>query len=177
MLLFPDETRVYKLFHLWFVYFHNLGTKPSLLLFDLFGVRVDVKMMYRNLEIEPGHVLIIPSEDIYISRMSCIRCSFSEGDKLSLMKMGLGLASSLRFTWVTLSSVGGSHCSKCVSQRVFKCLIYRSESDWINSLGSKVSSPPSSKWLADTMFTERLPKIFPALTSESHDDVTDELSW
>ena len=41
---------------------------------------------------------------------------------------------------------------------------------------SKVSSSSSFKWLVDTMFTERLPKISPMLTSESHDDVADELS-
>jgi len=33
--------------------------------------------------------------------------------------MGLGLASSSRLIWVTLSSVGGSRCSKRISQRVF----------------------------------------------------------
>jgi len=79
-------------------------------------------MMHSNLGIEPGHILIIPSKESIYSRTSCIRSSFSEGEKLSLMKMGLGLASSPRFIWVTLSSVGGSHYSKCISQRVFKCL-------------------------------------------------------
>jgi len=72
--------------------------EPSLLLFDWLGVRVNVEMMHNNLGIEPGHVFIIPGEDIIYSRMSCIRSSFSKGDKLLLMKMGLGLASSLRFT-------------------------------------------------------------------------------
>jgi len=34
-------------------------------LFDWFGVKIDVKTMH-NLGIEPRHVLVIPSEDIYI---------------------------------------------------------------------------------------------------------------
>ena len=72
--------------------------------------------------------------------------------------------------------MGGSRYTKCISLRVFKCLIHESESDWINSSGSKVSSPSSSKRLADNMFTERLLEILPMLTSESHDDVADELS-
>jgi len=107
--------------------------------------------------------------------MRCIKSSLLEGDKLSLMKMGLGLASSPRFIWVTLSSMGGSRYSKRSSQRVFKCLIHGSKSDWINSSDLKVSSPSSSKWLVDTMFTERLSKISPTLTSKSHDNVVDEL--
>ena len=72
--------------------------------------------------------------------------------------------------------MGSSRCLKRVSQRVFKCLIYGSESDWINSSDSKISSLSSSTWLVDTMFTERLSKIWPTLISESQDDVADELS-
>ena len=72
--------------------------------------------------------------------------------------------------------MGGSCCSKHVSQRVFKYLIHGSESDWINSSDSKVSSSSSYKWLVDTMFTERLSKISLTLISESHDDVVDDLS-
>jgi len=66
MLLFPNETRVYKLFDFQFDCFHDLRTEPSLLLFDWFGVWVDVKTMHNDLGIEPGNVLIIPSKDIYI---------------------------------------------------------------------------------------------------------------
>jgi len=55
--------------------------------------------------------------------MRHIRSSFLGGDKFSLIKMGLGLASSPRLIWVTLSSVGGLRCSKQISQRVFRCLI------------------------------------------------------
>jgi len=40
--------------------------EPSLMLFDWLGVRIDVEMMHNNLGIEPGHVLIISSEDIFI---------------------------------------------------------------------------------------------------------------
>jgi len=66
MLLFPDETRVYKLFDFWFDCFHDFKTELSLLLFDWFGVRVDVEMMHNNLGVEPRHIFIISSEDIYI---------------------------------------------------------------------------------------------------------------
>jgi len=66
MLLFLDETRVYKLFDFRFDFFYDLETEPSLLLFNLFDVRVDVETMQSNLGIEPRHVLIIESEDIYI---------------------------------------------------------------------------------------------------------------
>ena len=71
--------------------------------------------------------------------------------------------------------MGGSRCLKHISQRVFKCLIYGSESDWINFSDLKVSSPSSFKSLVDTMFTKRLSKILLILTSESHDDVANEL--
>ena len=108
--------------------------------------------------------------------MSCIKSSFSEGDKLSLIKMVLGLASSLRYTRVTLSSVECSRCSNRVSQRVFKYLNHGSEFDWINSSNSKISFPSSFKWLVDAMFTKTLSKISPTLTSESHNDFVDELS-
>jgi len=37
-----------------------------LLLFKWFGARIDVEMMHSNLGIEPKHVLIILSEDMYI---------------------------------------------------------------------------------------------------------------
>jgi len=51
--------------------------------------------------------------------MIYIRSSFSEGDKLLLMKMGLGLASSTRFIWVTLFSVG------CFHEKIERCkLLY-----------------------------------------------------
>jgi len=70
--------------------------------------------------------------------------------------------------------MGGSHCSKCISKRIFKCLIHGSESDWINFSDLKVSYPSSFKWLVDTMFTERPSKISPTLISESHDDVADD---
>jgi len=84
---------------------------------------------------------------------------------------------SVRAGRYTLSSMGGSRCLKRIFQRVFKCLIHGLESDWINSSDFKVSSPSSSKWLFDTMFTERDLKISSTLTSESYDDVADELSW
>jgi len=42
--------------------------KPSLLLLDWFGVQVEVEVMHGKLG-EPRHVLIIPSEDIFI--LSC----------------------------------------------------------------------------------------------------------
>ena len=122
--------------------------------------------MHSNLGIEPEHVLVIPSVLGLLSRKVT----------RSLMKMGLGLASSPRFALVALSSVSGSRYSKHVSQRVFKYLIHGSESDWINSSNLLVSSSLSFKWLVDIMFTERLSKILPMLTSESHDDVADELS-
>ena len=69
----------------------------SLLLFDSLAVQVNVEMMHNNLGIEPGHVLIIPNEDILYFCMRCIMFSFSTGNKFSLMKLGLELASSLIF--------------------------------------------------------------------------------
>ena len=54
------------------------------------------------------------------SRMSYIRSSFSEDDKLSLMKMDLRLTSSPRFIWITLSWVGGQYRSR--SQEEWKDL-------------------------------------------------------
>ena len=68
-----------------------------MLLLDWFGIRVDVEMMPSNLGIELEHVLVISSKVIYILWYELYRSSFSKGDKLSLMKIGLGLASSPRF--------------------------------------------------------------------------------
>jgi len=40
--------------------------EPSLLLFDWPGVQIDVENTHSNLVLEPGHVLKVPNEDIYI---------------------------------------------------------------------------------------------------------------
>ena len=66
MSLFPDKARFYELLDFKFVCFYNLGTKPSLLLLNWLGVRVDVETMHSNLGIEFRNVLITPSEDIFI---------------------------------------------------------------------------------------------------------------
>ena len=54
-------------------------------------------------------------------------------------------------------------CSKCMSQRVFKCLIQESVFDW-NIFFIFIFQMAS-------MFTERLLKMALMLTSDSHDDV------
>ena len=41
---------------------------------------------------------------------------------------------------------------------------------WLDQFFRKESSPPSSKWLVDIIFTERLLRISLTLTSESHND-------
>ena len=84
-LFFPNETGVYELFDFRFDYFHNLLTESSLLLLNWFRVQIDVEAMHGHLWVESRHVLIVPSEDVYI-----LLPFFSEGDKLSLIKMGLG---------------------------------------------------------------------------------------
>jgi len=103
--------------------------------------------------------------------MRCIKSSFSGGDKFSLMKMGLGLASSPRLIWVTLSSVSDSPCSKRISQRVFRCLIQRI-CIWLNYFFVSIF-----RMFCWNHLTERSLKMSPALTSDSHDDVPDELLW
>jgi len=40
--------------------------KPSLLLLDGLCIRTDVGAMYSHWRIKPGHILVVPSEDIYI---------------------------------------------------------------------------------------------------------------
>ena len=105
------------------------------------------------------------------SRTRDIRSSFPRGDKLLLMKMSLEIALSPRLIWVTLSYVGGSRCSKRISQRVFRCLIQRSVSDWIISLSF------SPGWLVETIFIERSLKMLSTLISNSYNDVPDEWLW
>jgi len=46
--------------------FHDVGSKPSLLLLNRFGTRFDVEMMHSHLRIETTHVFIAPSKDINI---------------------------------------------------------------------------------------------------------------
>jgi len=149
-----------------------------MLLLDWFCIRVwcwgDAWLLVA-LWVESTHVLIVPSEDIYILLYKTYQVFFFRGDKISLMKMRLGLASFPRLIWITLSSVGGSRYSKRMSQRVFKCLMQGSVSDSIISLVPSLSS--SSKWLVEIMFTKRLLKMAPTLISDSHDDVPDEWSW
>jgi len=84
MLFFLDENRIYELLDFRFDCLHNLWTELSLLL-DWFRVWIDIKAMRGHLGVESRHVLIVPSENVYI-----LLPFFSEGDKLSLIKMGLG---------------------------------------------------------------------------------------
>jgi len=116
-------------FDLWFDCFHNLGMELSLLLLTSLVSELMLRWCIAIWGSSLGMSLEFQAKKSIYSRMSCISSSFSEGDTLLLMKIGLGLASSPRFTWVTLSSVGGSRCSKRVAQRVFKCLICESESN------------------------------------------------
>ena len=66
VLLLPDEARVYELFDFWLDSFHSFWTEPSLLLFDWFRVWINVEAMHSHSRIKPRHVLVIPSENIYI---------------------------------------------------------------------------------------------------------------
>src|SRR3954471_6786012 len=68
------------------------------------------------------------------SLMRAIRSAFSSKERVSLMYMGFGLASSPIFTWSKASSVGGSRCSKRMSHSMFRCLIQGSSSVFISNL-------------------------------------------
>jgi len=92
MLLFPNKIRIYELFDFWFNCSHDLRTEPSLLMFDWFCARVDVKMMYSNLGIELGHVLVISSKDIYILLYELYLIFFLERWQALAYKDGLGVS-------------------------------------------------------------------------------------
>ena len=66
MLLLPDEIGVYELFDFWFNCFHNLWTESLLLLLDGLCIRIDVEAMHSHLRIKLRHILVAPSENIYI---------------------------------------------------------------------------------------------------------------
>src|SRR5438045_7444686 len=104
--------------------------------------------------------------------MRVIRSAFSSKERVSLMYMGLGLASSPIFTWSKASSVGGSCCSKRMSHSMLRCLIQGSSSVFISS----ISSSSGSGW-AETMLTETGSKSVPTLISELKDDVSEEWSY
>src|SRR3954468_2938110 len=104
--------------------------------------------------------------------MRAIRSAFSSKERVSLMYMGFGLASSPIFTWSKASSVGGSRCSKRISHSMFRCLIQGSSSVFISS----ISSSSGSDW-AETMLTETGSKSVPTLTSELKDEVSEEWSY
>src|SRR3954464_3745291 len=104
--------------------------------------------------------------------MRAIRSAFSSKERVSLIYMGFGLASSPMFTWSKASSVGGSRCSKRMSHSMFRCLIQGSSSVFISS----ISSSSDSGW-AETMLTETGSKSVPMLISKLKDEVTEEWSY
>src|SRR4051812_2266690 len=101
--------------------------------------------------------------------MRVIKLSFSLGERVSLMYIGFGLASSHILTWSKASSVDGSRCSKQISHSTFRCLIQRSFSVSI----SLILSSFSSGW-AETMLTKTSSNNVPMLTSKSKDEVSEE---
>src|SRR3954468_11738958 len=104
--------------------------------------------------------------------MRAIRSAFSSEERVLLIYMGFGLASSPIFTWSKASSVGGSRCSKRMSHSMFRCLIQGSSSVFISS----ISSSSGSGW-AETMLTETGSKSMPTLISELKDEVLEEWSY
>src|SRR4051812_28728792 len=106
------------------------------------------------------------------SFMRAISSVFPFGERVSLIYMGFGLASSPILTWSWASSVGGSRCSKRVSHSMFRCLIQGSSSVSISS----ISSSFGSGW-AETMLTETGPNRVPTLISELKDEVSEEWSY
>ena len=65
MLFFSDKTGLYKLLDFRLDHFHYLLAEPSLLLFNGLRVRIDVEVMHSHLRVEPRHILIVPSKNIY----------------------------------------------------------------------------------------------------------------
>src|SRR3954467_3811716 len=103
------------------------------------------------------------------SLMWAIRYVFSFWERVSLIYMGFGLASSPILTWIKTSSVGGSRCSKRISHSIFRCLIQGSSSVSISS----ISSSSGSGW-AEAMLTETGSNNVPTLISELNDEVYEE---
>ena len=93
---FPEETKIYKLLNFRLDCFYYLRAELSLLLLDELCVWINVEAMHSHLRVKHGHILIFQVKTSIYSRTRHMRSSFSGGDKLSLMKMGLGLASSPR---------------------------------------------------------------------------------
>jgi len=66
VLFLPDETGVNKLLDFRPDYFHYFWTELSLLLFDWFHIQIDVEAMHSHLRVNPGHILLVPGENINI---------------------------------------------------------------------------------------------------------------
>ena len=66
VLFFPDEIGVYKLLDFRLDRFYYLWAEMSLLLLDEPHIWIDVKAMHSHLRVEPSHILVVSSENIYI---------------------------------------------------------------------------------------------------------------
>jgi len=92
VLFFPDKTRVYKLLDFQLNCFHYLRAEPSLMLLDELRIRIDVEVMHSHLRVEPRHILVVPSENIYILSHKRYYIFLLEGGKLSLIMIGLSIS-------------------------------------------------------------------------------------
>ena len=92
--------------------------------------------------------------------MRVMRSYFSVGDRVLLIEMSFGYAWSPTLTWITLSSIGGSHCSKRFSHCRSSCWAYGSV------MNGSISSSYSS-WLIGVMLANSFLKTTPTLISES----------
>jgi len=93
--------------------------KPLLLLFDWLDVQVDVETMHSNLEIDPEHVLIILSEDIFILSYEMYYVFFLRRWQALTYENGLGVSLISKIYLSQSILMGGSRCSRRTSQRVF----------------------------------------------------------
>jgi len=58
------------------------------MLLDGLCIWIDVEEMHSHLNVEPRHILVVLSENIYILSHKRYLIFLLEGDKLSLIKMG-----------------------------------------------------------------------------------------
>ena len=66
VLLLLNEAAFDELMNFSFDCFYDVWSKPSLLLFNRFGIQFDIKMMHSHLRIEARHIFKTPSKDINI---------------------------------------------------------------------------------------------------------------
>ena len=147
--------------------FHDVRSKPSLLLLNRFSIRFDIKMMHNHMRIEARYVFIALVKDIYILPyeiyevlLLCWRQAFTYRNKIWMCLITHIDLDHLIFIWRFV---------------LFEMLFLLKRSYWAHGSVSNGSMPSScSAWLIDIMLAKSLLKTTPTLISKSQLDESED---